>query len=151
MLQRLAGANVIIALDASRIDGRSRREAQGDPVRFDQLLLNLVANARDAMPDGGSIHIGCEVIDSIHGTEPPRGMRKGPHLLIRVTDTGSGIPYAIRDRIFEPFFTTKTNGKGTGLGLATAYAFVKSSEGLLTVDSVEGTGSTFTIRLPLNA
>ncbi len=149
MLQRLAGAEVRLTLDTSRVDGIAVCEALGDPGQFDQLLLNLTANARDAMPREGQVRICCEVTDPRHGTPAERGTPNARQLLISIEDTGSGIPAAIKDRIFEPDFTTKEAGKSTGLGLASAYAFVQSCGGLLHVESTEGAGTTFTVRLPI--
>ena len=121
----------------------------GDPTQLHQVLLNLAVNARDAMPHGGTLTIAASnvTLDAQYaGTS--HEAKPGPHVLIKVTDTGMGIPPAVRDRIFEPFFTTKEVGKGTGIGLATVHAIVKSHGGFVTVDSEVGHGTTFVIHLP---
>jgi PAS domain S-box-containing protein len=113
-----------------------------DPVEFETALVNLVVNARDAMPDGGSvtIHAGNVFIDD--------GTRKGDHVAIRVQDSGVGIPPDVMSKIFDPFFTTKPIGKGTGLGLSQVHGFAYQAGGTVTVTSELGKGTTFTICLP---
>ena len=113
----------------------------GDPSQIENALLNLCINARDAMPDGGVLTVRSEIVD-----------RAGsPFVNVFVTDTGTGIPWEIRQRIFEPFFTTKPQGKGTGLGLAAAYGIVQAHHGTLEVESEPGRGTTFLIQLPLDS
>lgn len=114
----------------------------GDPTQLHQVLLNLAVNARDAMPDGGTITITARSEDLL---------RADADVLIEVTDTGTGMSPEVIDRIFEPFFTTKALGKGTGLGLSTSLAIVTSHGGTLRVRSTPGKGSTFTVRLPTMA
>jgi two-component system cell cycle sensor histidine kinase/response regulator CckA len=112
-------------------------------------LLNLYVNARDAMPDGGRLALCAENVrlDEQHAGLIP-GAKPGPYVMIRLTDTGHGIPREIADKIFDPFFTTKKPGKGTGLGLATVLGIVKSHGGFVDVYSMVNQGSTFTIHLP---
>ncbi|SDS54678.1 PAS domain S-box-containing protein [Opitutus sp. GAS368] len=121
----------------------------GDATQLQQVLLNLCVNARDAMPGGGRLTlIAANVpVDASQAGRYP-GARPGPHVLLQVTDTGGGIPPAISARIFDPFFTTKGQGQGTGLGLSTVQAIVKSHGGFVQVDSEPGRGSTFKILLP---
>jgi PAS domain S-box-containing protein len=120
-----------------------------DATQIHQVLMNLCVNARDAMPDGGTLELKAEniVIDEqyarLHVDAKP-----GPHVLITVTDTGSGIPQTVLERIFEPFFTTKDEGKGTGLGLSTALTIVKTHGGFIHVYSEMGKGTKFGIYLP---
>ena len=120
-----------------------------DPTQLHQVLLNLSVNARDAMPNGGSITIGAENfnVDEHYASITP-GAHAGPHVMIRVSDTGAGMSRAVIDKIFEPFFTTKEVGKGTGLGLSTACGIVKSHGGFISVYSEIGNGTTFKIFLP---
>jgi CheY-like chemotaxis protein len=110
----------------------------GDPTNLHQVILNLCLNARDAMPGGGtlSLSLGNEVVDHCK------------YVVVRVVDTGCGIPPAIQERIFEPFFTTKEKGKGTGLGLSTVQGIVKALGGFICVESRENEGSTFMVRIP---
>jgi PAS domain S-box-containing protein len=121
----------------------------GDPTQIHQLVLNLSVNARDAMPNGGELAISVATVYLDNkSTSFPINAELGPYVMLRVSDTGVGIPRAIRDRIFDPFFTTKEVGKGTGLGLSTVQAVVKGHGGFINVESDEGIGSVFTIYLP---
>ncbi|MFA6545630.1 MAG: PAS domain S-box protein, partial [Limisphaerales bacterium] len=123
----------------------------GDPTQIHQVLLNLSVNARDAMPDGGDLNysaLDVEVDAKLAQANP--GAKPGPHTVLRVQDTGTGIPPEVIDRMFEPFFTTKELGKGTGLGLSTVLGIVRSHGGFVTVQSQTGRGTTFNVYLPAN-
>lgn len=124
----------------------------GDATHLHQVLLNLAVNARDAMPQGGTLSVLAEnvVLDRVRAGAA-LSAQPGPYVCVRVVDTGIGITREIRDRIFEPFFTTKPPGKGTGLGLATVHAVVKSHRGFVDVESEPGRGTTFSVYLPANA
>ena len=125
------------------------RPVLGDSTQLHQVLLNLCVNARDAMPDGGTLTLCAEnkFVDSgMAQLNPPA--KSGPHVLLTVTDTGQGMTPEIIGRIFDPFFTTKEVGKGTGLGLSTVLGIVRSHGGFLNVESKPGHGSTFRVYLP---
>jgi PAS domain S-box-containing protein len=121
----------------------------GDPTQIHQILLNLCVNARDAMPDGGTLTMQVETIqvDAAFAAATPDA-QPGPYALMRVRDTGTGIPPEILDHIFEPFFTTKSPDKGTGLGLATVLGIVKGHGGFLKVESQLKQGTVFSVYLP---
>ena len=121
----------------------------GDPTHIHQVLLNLCINARDAMPNGGSITITAENMQvDDHYASFDAQAKKGPYVVLRVADTGTGIPPEIIDQIFDPFFTTKEHGKGTGLGLSTVLGIAKSHGGFLNVTSEIGKGTTFSCFFP---
>lgn len=118
--------------------------------QVESVIMNLVFNARDAMPRGGSIVITTQV--RVVGSQEDMALRNippGTYAVLTISDSGVGIPLEVQGRIFEPFFTTKTNGKGTGLGLAMVYSIVADHKGHITVDSTPGKGSTFSIYFPL--
>ncbi len=145
MLRRLVGEDVQVAV----VEGPGTRRVQADPGRLTQVLLNLAANARDAMPAGGRLRI--ETRDEDLGDDYPRCVpeaRAGPHVLLSVADTGGGMDEETRSHLFEPFFTTKAWGRGTGLGLPTVYGIVRQSGGHVEVDSRPGQGTEFRIYLP---
>jgi len=121
----------------------------GDPTQLYQVLLNLAVNARDAMPDGGTLTISAEnlVIDPHHAALNPEA-QPGPYITLQVEDTGTGMEPEVIEQIFDPFFTTKELGKGTGLGLSTSLAIVKSHGGFVRVESELGRGTKFRISLP---
>jgi len=145
MLQRLIGAHIDLTTKLDPAVG----SIKADQSQIEQVIVNLVVNARDAMPEGGMLLIETS---SVRLTESQaRGMPfllPGPHVVLTVTDTGVGMDEETQKHIFEPFFTTKESGKGTGLGLATVYGVVKQSGGIVGVHSKLGKGSTFKIYLP---
>jgi two-component system, cell cycle sensor histidine kinase and response regulator CckA len=145
MLARLIGEDIVLE---ARLDP-ALASVRLDPGQFEQVLVNLSVNARDAMPHGGRLTIETTnvVLDDEYCTNHP-GASPGPQVLIAVTDTGSGMPPEVLERIFEPFFTTKPLGRGTGLGLATAFGSVKQVGGHIEVDSRVGAGTTFQVYLP---
>jgi signal transduction histidine kinase len=121
----------------------------GDATQIHQVLLNLCVNARDAMPSGGKLSLSAENIQlDEHYASMVAEAKPGPYVLIRVTDTGEGIPPAIMEKVFDPFFTTKEQGKGTGLGLSTVLGIVKSHGGYLDLRSEVGKGTTFSVYFP---
>jgi two-component system cell cycle sensor histidine kinase/response regulator CckA len=124
--------------------GHDIPETELDPMEIEQVLVNMIVNAKDAMPEGGELSVATAVEDS-----GPAEAGVQQFVKITIADTGSGIPAEVQSRIFEPFFTTKTAEKGTGLGLSSAYGIVQQHQGKITVWSELGKGTTFTVLLPV--
>ena len=145
MLRRLIGKDIELSTDLSP----SLSRVKADPGQIEQVIVNLAVNARDAMPGGGRITIStadAELSPAYAAAHPE--VRPGPHVLLSVADTGHGMSDETQAHLFEPFFTSKERGKGTGLGLATAYGIVQQSGGHIRVNSAADRGSTFLIYLP---
>jgi two-component system cell cycle sensor histidine kinase/response regulator CckA len=145
MLQRLIGEDVSLVVNL----GPAAGSICVDVGHTEQVIMNLVVNARDAMPNGGKLKIETsrQVVDE-HYALSDSGLPPGEYAALSVSDTGTGISADVRAHLFDPFFTTKQPGKGTGLGLSTVYGIVKQSGGSISVDSEPGRGSKFTILLP---
>ena len=145
LLRRLIGEKVKF----DPVHGRDLWPVKVDVSQFEQVIVNLAVNARDAMPDGGKLTIKTANVSAQEAEKLSyKGMPPADYVRIDVSDTGTGIPAEIVDKIFEPFFSTKEVGKGTGLGLSTVYGIVKQTGGFVYVDSEEGKGTTFRIFLP---
>ena len=146
MLRRLIGTQV--EFEIVRGDGPTLVVA--DPAQIEQVVLNLVINARDAMPEGGRLTVGVASVDGDDSDAVAHVEgRHGRFARLIISDTGTGIDEATRTRLFEPFFTTKEEGKGSGLGLSIVYGIVKQNGGYVGVVSEPGEGATFQIYLPL--
>jgi signal transduction histidine kinase len=140
LLRRLIGEDV----DLETRCAAELWPAQIDPGQFEQVIINLAVNARDAMPDGGDLTIAV----GSHVLEEGKAVAPGEYVMFAVSDTGTGMPPEVAQRVFEPFFTTKESGKGTGLGLSMVYGFVQQSHGHVEVDSAPGAGTTIRMFLP---
>jgi two-component system cell cycle sensor histidine kinase/response regulator CckA len=145
LLKRLIGARI-------DLDVRHERDlwaVKADPTQFEQVIVNLAVNARDAMPNGGKLSIRTSNMAANTVSElGDRTIPSAEYVMVEITDSGAGIAPEILDKIFEPFFTTKEVGKGTGLGLSMVYGFVKQSGGYILCDSTLGEGTRFRILLP---
>jgi two-component system cell cycle sensor histidine kinase/response regulator CckA len=145
LLRRLIGEKVKLDL----VHGRDLWPVKVDVSQFEQVIVNLAVNARDAMPQGGKLTIRTANLGAVDAAQLAyKGMPGADYVWIDVEDTGTGIPVEIRDKIFEPFFSTKEVGKGTGLGLSTVYGIIKQTGGFIYVDSEVGQGTSFHIFLP---
>jgi two-component system cell cycle sensor histidine kinase/response regulator CckA len=146
MLRRILGEHVSMQLDFSP----EQLTFQGDAGLMEQVLVNLAVNARDAMPEGGTLKITTRAVKRLppSTSDQPGPKQLGEYVQLSVADTGTGIPPEIRAKIFEPFFTTKEVGKGTGLGLATVFGIVQQHDGRIEVKSEPGHGTTFHVFLP---
>jgi two-component system, cell cycle sensor histidine kinase and response regulator CckA len=148
LLRRLIGEKVALSV----VHGRDLWPVKADISQFEQVIVNLAVNARDAMPEGGKLEVRTANVEAHECARfNAKGMPAADYVLVVVTDTGTGIPPRIVDKIFEPFFSTKEVGKGTGLGLSTVYGIIKQTGGFIYVDSVERKGTTFRIFLPRHA
>jgi two-component system cell cycle sensor histidine kinase/response regulator CckA len=143
MLNRLLGADIALVVEPSP----EPKWIVADRGQIEQVLLNLAANARDAMPEGGELRITATI--ELRAYEVGHDVLSAPEVVLRLGDTGQGMSPDVIARLFEPYFTTKARGKGTGLGLSTVYAIVSESGGRITVESHRGVGTTFSIALPL--
>ncbi len=144
MLQRLVGESVQLETRQAPVPC----PVVADPAGLQQILMNLVVNARDAMPSGGTVTVATERLDFEDGAAPDACVTPGPYVRLTVQDTGLGMSDEVRRRIFEPFFTTKQEGHGTGLGLATVFGIVKQVGGHVLVRSAPGAGACFDVYLP---
>jgi PAS domain S-box-containing protein len=145
MLNRVLGEDVPLTLDLAP----NLRPTSADKGQFDQVVMNLAVNSRDAMPDGGELTIATHNVEWTEEAPDPHGiMSPGHYVELSIRDTGQGMSPETMAHIFEPFFTTKEIGKGTGLGLATVYGIVKQSQGYIFVDSMIGHGTTFHLYYP---
>ena len=142
LLDRLLGTGVKMEYSLSQ----DLAEVNIDPDQFKQALINLVINAKDAMPAGGCIKI--KTFNQPMEKAPGPEMKPGDYAVVEISDTGLGIPSGVIDHIFEPFFTTKPKGKGTGLGLSTVYGIIKQHRGGIVAESKPGLGTVFRIHLP---
>src|SRR5439155_22229755 len=145
MLSRVIGEDIKLEIQT----GSSLEHTKVDPVQVEQLLMNLVVNSRDAMPQGGPVRIATANAEiDADFAQRHQGAVPGRYVTLKVEDSGCGMEADVLAHAFEPFFTTKGPAKGTGLGLATVYGIVHQSGGYVTIDSAPGVGTTVTAYLP---
>lgn len=144
LLRRLIGERITLDVEHAR----DLWPVKVDVNQFEQVIVNLAVNARDAMPDGGTLTIRTGNVPAAGCAAYGQGLQEGDYVMVEVADTGTGIPPDIMDKIFEPFFSTKEVGKGTGLGLSTVYGIVQQTGGTILADSEMGHGTTFRVFLP---
>ncbi len=146
LLNRLVGEKVTLTLSHEPL----MKPVRSDKRQLEQVFMNLVVNARDAMPAGGEIRITTELVDLKEPLKRDRvSVPPGEYVTVQVSDSGKGIPAEQLQKVFEPFYTTKRTGEGTGLGLSTAYGIIKQSNGFIFVDSIIDKGTTFILYLPV--
>jgi len=148
MLRRLIGEDIEFCTLLDPAAGHIK----ADPGQIEQVIMNLAVNARDAMPNGGKLTVTTAntTLDKNQLKHFPN-LGAGDYVMLAVADTGTGMSEEVKAHLFEPFFTTKPPGKGTGLGLSIVYGVIQRHGGTITADSPRGDGTTFTIRLPLEA
>ena len=147
LLNRLVGEKVRLILSHDPV----LKPVRADKRQLEQVFMNLVVNARDAMPDGGEVRIETEVVVLTQPISRDRAtVQPGEYVTVKVIDSGVGIPSDKLQKVFEPFYTTKRTGEGTGLGLSTVYGIVKQTGGFIFVDSLQGHGTEFTVYLPVS-
>ncbi len=147
LLNRLVGEKVTLTLSHDPV----MKPIRADKRQLEQVLMNLVVNARDAMPQGGEIRVETQVVNLTQALERDRAtVPAGDWVTVKVTDQGIGIDPDKIQKVFEPFYTTKRTGEGTGLGLSTAYGIIKQTGGYIFVDSFKGSGTTFSLYFPVN-
>jgi CheY-like chemotaxis protein len=148
MFSRVIGEDIKLDIKASKLV----KNMMADETQIEQVLMNLVVNARHAMPNGGNLTIEAKDVEiDEEYAKSHEGIKPGKYVMLSVADTGIGISPDIREKIFEPFFTTREEGKGTGLGLSTVIGIVKQHNGYISVDSELGRGSVFKVYLPAAA
>jgi PAS domain S-box-containing protein len=145
-LDRVIGEDIEVVVRRSR----ELEPVFADPGQLEQVILNLAVNARDAMPRGGRLRIATAAEELGDAAAARMGLPPGRYAVLRVADTGIGVPAEVRDRIFDPFFTTKEPGKGSGLGLSTVHGIVRQSGGNVVFDSAPGAGTVFSVYLPVS-
>ena len=144
LLRRLIGTNIDLVI----LPTSAPLSIEVDPSQFEQVLVNLTVNARDAMPDGGNLTVAVGELTIEDFADDPI-LLPGEYVKLTVRDDGTGMSVEVRDRVFEPFFTTKETGKGSGLGLSTCFGIVKENGGDIRVTTAPGVGTTFDVYLPI--